>query len=1528
MPPIKPSKVYEAQEAEDAGYLFRRLGEICFTTAAEEVQQSTLDRGNTRRLAVSARRGVTFFADSQGVYAARTARLLASSVKGTEEEELPAVPAADMAAWDLPEGTELRQFEWRPPSSGLPTGALCTQGGQLLVGKLGAPLKPAPFGSGDVSTLAWSHSGALLALGHGAQVTVLDFSSGQKFSSVIPNQEADGAVQVDTLTWVGPSAVLVAVTELLEDGQEEGDQAPLALLEWTRWDATSKAAPEGLQLASFFPQPVVPEAAASGPYLHAVYLPAWGVVLAAHRKANDEHIRLLEVGNPGSAQSVAVTDEATAIRIPFAMDDADNFVVGLGLDLTSSQVEVPHVSPEHGSLPPAPLLLVATSDGVLRLFTFGSVRRDMRGLVQAPLPLLPPPPGMPGQAAPPVSSEADQMTAAAVKASLPSDDEEDESEGGEEAAEQARAAATALPSEDDLSEEDEEMVTAKPQQQDKAPASTSMRKDGTLTTTTPAAQQAAAAHKTSETVQQPLGFGMPAISHCATAEVAGVGLFGATSGPAAFSWAKPPPSTAGFQAPGPFGPPRLGLFPPATAAQPAHAVLPQPRQPDSQTSHPGLPVGRGEAQARAAQAAARRQAQAASPGSSLPTSRQASADLDAGQAGESRTGQTASSSQQPPPLATPQSYLQGVSQEAAAMETDFLKSLSETRGLESRSAHVGNQVRQLSQGQDQLRAAIAAQAEQSRRAADALQQAGEQFDVLKQAWKDDKQRVEALRFFQRGETGSGSYPAPQAVLAAAPLEPALAALRVSLAQQTQDLRSKTDDLQEVLQVLEQRSQAGGAALRSTSQDLYKAVNAQTAVARLQVERVEALMESLRDAGLTPALDSGSESEEGEAWGRRSTPTRPTVSACTKPQVFKPVPTGSAWKRAQARATPRMPAWQGMHSPGMESKAGSTDCPSPWQRPGAADLRLRILTKAAGARPPKIRAAAPTAKQLPIPSMAQVAAANQRLAEVTKPPASPSAAAPPAPPPAPSPAVRPAPAPALPTTKPLLPTAKPPPIPSRSQVAAAQAHHAQVLGPRPAQPPAPASTASSSSSQPSAAGSSAGKEAGRPVQAKQPPIPTRSQMAAAQALQARVMGAGGASSSSASSTSSATTASAPTFGLAPAVPPPTVTTSQPAASTSASSAASAVPAVNAALPASFPAFSFSNPQSAGASFGTSLFGNSSAPAPATSSAPVTVGTSSQLAAVPAFSFAGFGASTAPASQAPALPSFASLTGGAASSAAPVPSPTPGIFGAPAASSSAPPSGAPVAGAFGSTAPQTPPVGAFSGFGLTTSSAASMPPAPAAASSPFGKGLGFGSTLASTPGTLAPFGSSTGFGTPPPQQAAQAPFASQSQPAGGGFGASLPQASVFGQAGGGFGQPSALGFGQAASPGFGATAGQPGFGQAASPGFGQAASPGFGQAAMPGFGMGATPGFGSSSGFGSASQPTGFAAAASPGGGFAAAAQQGGGGFGALASQQPSGFGGGGFAAAQNAGGGFGALAAGGSPLGSATPASSAMWQPRK
>ena len=112
--------------------------------------------------------------------------------------------------------------------------------------------------------------------------------------------------------------------------------------------------------------------------------------------------------------------------------------------MTSTQVPVPHpLDAEADDLPPAPVLLVATSDGKLRFYTAGHLRRPMQGVVRPPVPLpsapalAPPSPDAPATADEPTSTAGPDRPAsadedwvrveqAATVTALPSDGEDED----------------------------------------------------------------------------------------------------------------------------------------------------------------------------------------------------------------------------------------------------------------------------------------------------------------------------------------------------------------------------------------------------------------------------------------------------------------------------------------------------------------------------------------------------------------------------------------------------------------------------------------------------------------------------------------------------------------------------------------------------------------------------------------------------------------------------------------------------------------------------------------------------------------------------------------------------------------------------------------------------------------------------------------------------------------------------------------------------------------------------------------------
>lgn len=76
-----------------------------------------------------------------------------------------------------------------------------------------------------------------------------------------------------------------------------------------------------------------------GPYLHTCDVPDWGITVMAHSKSDDMHFRVL--GGSFQASDLPVVLDMPwegNITIPLTEDDEDNYVVGIGMDFTSSMV--------------------------------------------------------------------------------------------------------------------------------------------------------------------------------------------------------------------------------------------------------------------------------------------------------------------------------------------------------------------------------------------------------------------------------------------------------------------------------------------------------------------------------------------------------------------------------------------------------------------------------------------------------------------------------------------------------------------------------------------------------------------------------------------------------------------------------------------------------------------------------------------------------------------------------------------------------------------------------------------------------------------------------------------------------------------------------------------------------------------------------------------------------------------------------------------------------------------------------------
>lgn len=78
------------------------------------------------------------------------------------------------------------------------------------------------------------------------------------------------------------------------------------------------------------------------PYLKCVFVPAWQLAVYSHRKANDDHIRVLDVSG---ATAVPLDQQEYGLRvgIPCGEGDSDNYVTGMAVDYSHQVSSVKRV---------------------------------------------------------------------------------------------------------------------------------------------------------------------------------------------------------------------------------------------------------------------------------------------------------------------------------------------------------------------------------------------------------------------------------------------------------------------------------------------------------------------------------------------------------------------------------------------------------------------------------------------------------------------------------------------------------------------------------------------------------------------------------------------------------------------------------------------------------------------------------------------------------------------------------------------------------------------------------------------------------------------------------------------------------------------------------------------------------------------------------------------------------------------------------------------------------------------------------
>eukprot|EP00898_Chlorokybus_atmophyticus_P001478 jgi/Chlat1/2330/Chrsp17S02611 len=413
--------VVVAEPVQANGTIFKRIGDVR-ASAPEELAQFQPPDGAARLLAVSNRFGVTVCGDAAACYAAYTADLVALAQKQSESKERATADAAKDKLVRVPvsgavglgfsaneevlcvaatnrlrfyhmykllvekceepyatlevaeSNNSIREFCWNPIAA---EQFLLTTGSGVL--KVGTVAKGVTATKADVLTSSWSPDGSFVAFAHSRHVvTIASPQLNTLHDFCLPewaDREEDTMVRIDSLYWHESNRLLIGAVETsIVDDNAEDMNCPLAVLQSesplstpTSKEAARLVALEGL-CPSIDSQSMPP---GTGPYLHSIYVSGLKTAVVANRKSSDDHINLVAFGSDVHGLEV---DADYIPRIQMTAEEEDNFVVGLAIDHTQTELQEEDPRDKSGQtlLKPTPLLLAIAQDGTLSLFSFSS----------------------------------------------------------------------------------------------------------------------------------------------------------------------------------------------------------------------------------------------------------------------------------------------------------------------------------------------------------------------------------------------------------------------------------------------------------------------------------------------------------------------------------------------------------------------------------------------------------------------------------------------------------------------------------------------------------------------------------------------------------------------------------------------------------------------------------------------------------------------------------------------------------------------------------------------------------------------------------------------------------------------------------------------------------------------------------------------------------------------------------------------------------------------------------------------------
>ncbi|OUS48007.1 hypothetical protein BE221DRAFT_91362 [Ostreococcus tauri] len=112
----------------------------------------------------------------------------------------------------------------------------------------------------------------------------------------------------------------------------------------------------------------------NGPVFNAVTFAPWSLLFVTHRKAWDNQLLTVEVKSGSAPCVLEVEDDRCFATVPMTLDDEENYITGLGLDLTGASEAM--LNPQDKSAAPlakGPMLIFSTTDGRVHMLKCASL---------------------------------------------------------------------------------------------------------------------------------------------------------------------------------------------------------------------------------------------------------------------------------------------------------------------------------------------------------------------------------------------------------------------------------------------------------------------------------------------------------------------------------------------------------------------------------------------------------------------------------------------------------------------------------------------------------------------------------------------------------------------------------------------------------------------------------------------------------------------------------------------------------------------------------------------------------------------------------------------------------------------------------------------------------------------------------------------------------------------------------------------------------------------------------------------------